>query len=137
MDYIQIDRTNYMELILHKFPAFRTQWAEHLAAWNLPLARPIAVDVTEFADFAVVTIGHGIDAEIDRLAEITELMLMQDDPVIDYAFRTLFLEQISLGTKRGGVAVDRFTHKLRPLGSYHWQALDLRVGIYPSGVSID
>ena len=137
MDYIRIDRTNYMELILQEFPAFRTQWEEHLAAWNLPLERPIAVDIAEFADFAVVTICRGVDAEIDRLAAITELMLQQDDPVIDYAFRTLFLEQIAIGTKRGGVAVDRFTHKLRPLGSYHWQALDLRVSIYPSEVSID
>ena len=131
MDYIQIDRTNWMELILQEFPAFRTQWAEHLAAWDLPLERPIAVDIAEFADFAVVTIGAGVDAEIDRLAEITELMLLQDDPVIDYAFRTLFLSQIALGTKRSGVTVARFTHQLRPLGSYHWQALDLLVSIDP------
>jgi hypothetical protein len=137
MEYIQIDRTNCMELILQEFPAFRTQWEAHLAAWNLPLARPIAVDIAEFADFAVVTICDGVDAQIDRLAEITELMLRQDDPVIDYAFRTMFLEQIAIGTKRGGGAVERFTHKLRPLGAYHWQALDLRVGIYPSGASLD
>ena len=67
MDYIQIDRTNCMEIILQEFPAFRTQWDLHLASWSLP-DRPISLDIAEFGDFAVDTIAAGIDTEIDRLA---------------------------------------------------------------------
>ena len=123
MDYIQIDRTNCMEIILQEFPAFQTQWGEHLESW-LPLDRPIALDLAAFADFAVDTICLGVDAQIERLAEITELMLQQGDSVIEYAVRTMFLKQIALGINRRGFPVDRFTHRLRPLGFYHWQALN-------------
>ena len=126
MDYIQIDRTNCMEIILLEFPAFRTQWDEHLESWHLP-DRPIALDIAAFADFAVETICLGVDIEIDRLAEITELMLLQGDSVIEYAWKTMFLEQIALGINRRGFSVDRFTHKLQPLGFDRWQALDRHI----------
>jgi hypothetical protein len=137
MDYIQIDRTNCMEIILQEFPAFRTQWELHLESWQPQIARPIALDIAEFADFAIETICEGTEIEIDRIAALTQLMLLQGDSVINYAFRTLFLEQIAHRSQRGGFPVDVFTRKLQPLGYYHWQAIDRRWGIHPSGISSD
>jgi hypothetical protein len=137
MDYIQIDRTNCMEIILGQFPAFQAQWDLHLAAWTPAVSRPIALDIAEFADFAIDTICDGVDPEIDRLAALTELILLHGDSIIEYAFRSLFLEQIAHRSHRGGFPIDRFIGKLQPLGFYHWQALDRHVGIHPSGIAIE
>jgi hypothetical protein len=136
MDYIQIDRTNCMEIILHQFPAFRTQWDLHLESWIPTLDRPIALDIAEFADFAVDTICLGVEVEIDKLAAIVELMLLQGDAVISYAFRRMFLEQIARRFNSSELSVDRFTSKLQPLGYYHWQAMDRNVSISPSGATL-
>ena len=122
MDYIQIDRSNYIEIILQEFPAFQTQWNLHLESWNPLIDRPIALDIAEFADFAIDTICLGVDVEIDRLAAITELILVQGDSTIEYIFRRMFLEQIAHRSEKGGFSVDRFTSKLQPLGLYHWQS---------------
>ncbi len=138
MDYIQIDRTNCMEIILQEFPAFQTQWDLHLASWHPMIDRPIALDIAEFADFAVDTICLDLDVEIDRLAAITELMLLQGNSVIEYAFRTMFLEQIAHHRSKGGVSavreasapLNRFINKLQPLGYYYWQAMDRNLGIH-------
>lgn len=136
MDYIQIDRTNCMEIILQEFPAFRTQWDLHLASWSLP-DRPIALDIAEFGDFAVDTIAAGIDTEIDRLAAIIELMLLQGDSVINYAVRTMFLEQIAHRCQRSGLDLAVFTRQLQPLSHYHWQAIDRQWRIHLPGITID
>jgi hypothetical protein len=137
MDYIQIDRTNCMEIILQAFPAFRTQWDLHLESWNPLIDRPIALDIAEFADFAIDTIRLGTALEIDRLISITELMLLKGDSTIEYIFRKMFLEQIAHRSVKAGFSVARFTRKLQPLASYHWQAMDRQWSIHPSGVSID
>ena len=136
MDYIQIDRTNCMEIILQEFPAFRTQWDLHLASWSPP-DRPIALDIAEFGDFAVETIAAGIDPEIDRLAATIELMLRQGDSVINYAFRTMFLEQIAHRCQRRGLDLAVFTHKLQPLSHDRWQAIDRQWRIRLPGIAID
>jgi hypothetical protein len=136
MDYIQIDRNNCMEIILREFPAFETQWALHLESWNPQIDRPIALDIAEFADFAIDTIRLGVDAEIERLAAITQTMLLQGDAVINYAFRTMFLEQIAHRSNRHGFSVEVFINKLQPLGYYHWLEIDSRCHINPSGVPI-
>ena len=125
MKDMQIDRTNWIEIMLREFPAFGPQWAEHLESWNPTIARPLAIDLAEFADFAIDTIATGIDPEIEKVVEITEQMLADGDSVIQYAFRRLFLEQIAHRRSRGGFPVDRFTSKLHPLGYYHWHAIDL------------
>ncbi|WP_295615586.1 hypothetical protein [Chamaesiphon sp. GL140_3_metabinner_50] len=143
MDYIQIDRNNCMEIILREFPAFETQWALHLESWNPQVdsraerlcQRPIALDIAEFADFAIDTICLGVDPEIERLAAVTQLMLLQGDAVISYAFRTMFLEQIAHRSNRFGFSVELFVTKLQPLGYYHWLEIDSRYGINPSGMS--
>ncbi|WP_309743399.1 MULTISPECIES: hypothetical protein [unclassified Chamaesiphon] len=135
MDYIQIDRTNCMEIILQEFPAFQTQWDLHLASWSPQIDRPIALDIAEFADFAVDTICEGIEARIDRLAATLQLMLLQGDAVIEYTFRTMFLEQIAQQCYRGGCAIEIFTSKLQPLSAYHWQAIDRHWHIHPSGLA--
>lgn len=122
MDYIQIDRSNYIEIILQEFPAFRTQWELHLESWNPLIDRPIALDIAEFADFAIDTICLDVEVEIDRLAAITELILVRGDSTIEYIFRRMFLAQIAHRSEKGGFSVDRFTSKLQPLGLYHWQA---------------
>jgi hypothetical protein len=132
MDYIQIDRTNCMEIILQEFPAFETQWALHLESWNPQIDRPIALDIAEFADFAIDTICLGVDADIEQLAAITQLMLLQSDSVINYAFRTMFLEQIAYRSNRSGFSVEVFISKLQPLGYYHWLEIDSRCSIHPS-----
>jgi hypothetical protein len=137
MNYIQIDRTNCLEIILQAFPAFQTQWELHLESWNSLIERPIALDVAEFADFAIEIICGGVDAEIDQLVNLTEQMLEQGDSIIRYTFRRMFLEQIAHRRNRGGFPIDRFTSKLQPLGYYHWQAMDQSWNIYPSGVAID
>jgi hypothetical protein len=137
MDYIQIDRTNCMEIMLQEFPAFRIQWDLHLESWTLSMERPIALDIAEFADFAIETICTGVDLEIEKLAAITELILLKGDSVLSYAFRTMFLEQIAHRSVKGGFSVDRFISKLQPLGYYHWQAMDRHWSIHPSGVAID
>ncbi len=135
MDYIQIDRNNCMEIILREFPAFETQWALHLESWNPQIDRPIALDIAEFADFAIDTICLGVDAEIERLATVTQIMLLHGDAVISYAFRTMFLEQIAHRSHRLGFSVELFIAKLQPLGYYHWLEIDSRYSFNPSGVS--
>ncbi|MCY7366854.1 MAG: hypothetical protein LH474_01735 [Chamaesiphon sp.] len=137
MNYIQIDRTNFVEIILQEFPAFRTQWDLHLESWNSLLERPVALDIAEFADFAIDTICDGVDVEISKISRVTEQMLECGDSVIKYAFRRMFLEQIAHRQSRGGFPIDRFTSKLQPLGYYHWQAIDRSWAIHPSGVAID
>jgi hypothetical protein len=137
MNYIQIDRTNCMEMLLDRFPAFQAQWDLHLAAWTPTVARPIALDIAEFADFTLDTICNGVDADLDRIAATLELILLQGDAVIEYTFRSMFLEQIAHRSHRGGFPIDRFICKLQPLGYYHWQALDRRLGIDPLGFAIE
>ena len=137
MDYIQIDRTNCMEIILQQFPAFQTQWDLYLESWISTLDRPIALDIAEFADFAVDTICLDIEVEIDKLAAIVELMLRQGDDVINYAFRRMFLAQIARRFTSSELSVDRFTNKLQSLGYYHWQAMDRHLSISPSGSTLD
>jgi hypothetical protein len=137
MDYIQIDRTNWMESILQEFPAFRSQWEQHLASWSLPISRPIALDIAEFADFAIATICLDVEQEIDKLATIIEIVLLQGDSIVEYAFRRMLLEQIAHRSTKQGFAVDRFVSKLQPLGYYQWQAMDRQWAIHPAGVSID
>jgi hypothetical protein len=137
MDYIQIDRTNCLETILRKFPDFQTQWDLYLESWNSLVERPIALDIAEFADFAIDTISLGVDLEIAKLVEITELMLLEGDSVIKYAFRRMFLAQIAHRSNRGGFPVDLFTSKLQPLTYYYWQAMDRHLMISHSGVAID
>jgi hypothetical protein len=137
MNYIQIDRTNFVEIILQEFPAFRTQWELHLESWNSLVERPVALDVAEFADFAIETISSGVDREIIKIGRVTEQMLESGDSVVRYAFRRMFLEQIAHRQSRGGFPIDRFTSKLQPLGYYHWQAMDRSWAIHPQGVAID
>jgi hypothetical protein len=137
MDYIQIDRTNCIKIILQQFPAFQTQWDLHLESWTSMLERPIAVDVAEFADFAIDTICLGVDVEIDKLAAITELMLLQGDAVINYAFRRMFIEQIAHRFTSNELSVEQFIRKLQPVGYYYWQAMDRHLTISPSGVTSD
>jgi hypothetical protein len=137
MNYIQIDRTNFVEIILQEFPAFRSQWELHLESWNSLVERPVALDIAEFADFAIDTICTGIDSEIIKIGGVTEQMLESGDSVIRHAFRRMFLEQIAHRQSRGGFPIDRFTSKLQPLGYYHWQAMDRSWAIHPAGVAID
>jgi hypothetical protein len=137
MDYLQIDRTNCMEIILHQFPDFQAQWDVHLESWIPTLERPIALDIAEFADFAVDTICLGVEVDIAKLAAITELMLLQGDDVINYAFRRMFLEQIAHRFTKNGSSVEPFIRKLQPLGFYHWQAMDRHLSISPSGATSD
>ncbi len=137
MEYIQIDRTNCMEIILSEFPAFEAQWTEHLESWPAICQRPIALDIAEFAEFAIETISIGVEAQIDRLAALTEVILLAGDSIVEYTFRRMFLEHIAHRATKGGFAVDLFTTKLRPLGLYHWQALDRHLTIDPSGIVRD
>jgi hypothetical protein len=131
MELIKIDRTNCMEIILQEVPTFISQWEQHLEGWMLPFERPLALDVAEFADFAVEKIQGGEDAEIDRIVTIIERMLLEGDPIVSYAFRTMFLEQIAHRAQRCEFSLDLFVDKLEPVSYYYWQALDRSLGIYP------
>ena len=124
MNYTQIDRTNCMHIILCEFPDFRTQWDEHLDAWPPFLDRPVALDIEEFASFALELISIGIEAEIERLAATIEVMLVEGDSVISYAFRMMFLKSIANYSHRNGVSIDRFVTELKPMGSFYFQSLD-------------
>jgi hypothetical protein len=137
MEYYQIDRIDCMEIILAEFPDFAARWAVHLESWPAWSQRPIALDMNEFAEFAIETISTGIDAQIDRLAAITEVILLEGDPIVEYTFRRMFLEHIAQHSSVGGFPIKQFTTKLRPLGLYHWQALDRYVTIEPSGIVLD
>jgi hypothetical protein len=137
MDYTQIDRTNCMEIILQQFPAFQAQWDLHLESWIPTLDRPIALDVAEFADFAVDTICLGVEVEIANLAAIVELILQRGDDVISYTFRRMFLQQIAHRFASSQLSAEQFIRKLQPLGYYHWQAMDRNLSISPSGASLD
>jgi hypothetical protein len=134
MEYCQIDRTNCMEIILAEFPDFAARWAVHLESWPAYSQRPIALDITEFAEFAIETISTGLDAQIDRLAAIAEVILLEGDPIVEYTFRRMFLEHIAQHSSLDEFPIQQFTTKLRPLGLYHWQAFDRYVSIDPSGV---
>ncbi|WP_310486533.1 hypothetical protein [Chamaesiphon sp. VAR_69_metabat_338] len=126
-----------MEIILADFPDFAARWAVHLESWPTQIQRPIALDITEFAEFAIETIATGIDAQIDRLAAFTEVILLEGDAIVEYTFRRMFLEHLAQHSCAGGFPIKQFTTKLRPLGLYHWQALDRYVSIDPSGIVRD
>jgi hypothetical protein len=123
-----------MEIILAEFPDFAARWAVHLESWPAYSQRPIALDITEFAEFAIETISTGLDAQIDRLAAIAEVILLEGDPIVEYTFRRMFLEHIAQHSSLDEFPIQQFTTKLRPLGLYHWQAFDRYVSIDPSGV---
>jgi hypothetical protein len=123
--YMQIDRTNCMEQILQEFPNFRTRWDRHLESWNPIIPRPIALDIAEFSDFALETIRIGEDGEIEKLTATIEHMFMCGDSVIDYAFRTMFLEKIVSRSVVAGFPIERFISKLHPLTRDYWQVLTL------------
>jgi hypothetical protein len=131
MDYIQIDRTNCMEIILLNFPAFQDRWDVYIADWHPSIPRPIALDISEFADFAIDTIWLQNEPEIAKIAATIETMLQQGDSIVEYAFRTMFLEQIAARSQRTGFNLDGFTSQLQPLGWYYWQDLDRHVSIHP------
>ena len=126
-----------MELILAEFPAFGPQWDLHLESWIPSIPRPIVLDIAEFADFAIELISTGVQLEISKLTAIIERMLLQSDSVIEYAFRTMFLEQIARRSSQSGRSIDLFISQLQPLGYYHWQAMDRHWNICESGVKID
>jgi hypothetical protein len=135
MDYIQIDRTNCMELILQEFPAFQPQWDLHLESWIPAIPRPIVLDIAEFGDFAIELIATAVEPEISKLTAMIERMLVQSDSVIEYAFRTMFLEQIARRSTKSGRSINLFISKLQPLGYYHWQAMDRHWNIPHSGAT--
>jgi hypothetical protein len=120
---MQIDRTNWAEIILQEFPAFRLQWEEHLETWNPPIARPIALDLAEFATLAIEIIWAGDDLELDRLATVLELMFGAEDPIFTYALRQMVLEKIASRSNVAGFPIERFTSKLQPHSASHWQTL--------------
>jgi hypothetical protein len=126
-----------MEIILAEFPDFAARWAVHLESWPAQIQRPIALDMTEFAEFAIEIVATGIDTQIDRLAAITEVILLEGDSIVEYTFRRMFLEHIARYSSADGFPIKQFTTKLRPLGLYHWQALDRYVTIDPSGIVMD
>jgi hypothetical protein len=122
---MQIDRTNCMEIILHEFPAFRDRWDEHLESWNLPLDRPVALDVAEFSEFALELMRLGDDREIERLAIIIEQILADGDSIVNYTFRMMFLKQVASHSETDRSSVDRFIAKLQPVTAYYCRSLDL------------
>ncbi len=122
---MQIDRTNCMEIILHEFPAFRDRWDEHLESWNLPLDRPVALDVAEFSEFALELMQTGDELQIERLAVIIEQILADGDSIVNYTFRMMFLKQVAshVPTKRS--SIDRFIAKLHPVTVYYCRSLGM------------
>jgi hypothetical protein len=132
MEYIEIDRSNCMEKIVAAIPMFRERWEAHSADWGLPFARPLALDIAEFTDFAIDTIRMGSDLELRAVVNIVEEMLQSTDPIVSYAFKTMFLEQIAHRSSKLHFRLDRFIAFLQPLSYYHWQALDRDLSIYPA-----
>ncbi len=126
---MQIDRTNWMDIILQEFPAFRPQWDEHLESWNPMIARPIALDLAEFADFAIDIIWAGDERELDRLMRVIELMLVEGDSVIIYTVRQMLLVKITNSSQIAGFPIERFTTKLLPQTAYHLQTLPIERSI--------
>ncbi len=120
-----INCTNCMELILQEFPAFQQSWDEHLASWSPLITRPIALDIAEFADFALELIQTGTNGELDRLATIIEQILGEGDAVVNYTFRMIFLKHIAKHSNKNGVPIDRLTSKLQPITLYYCRALDI------------
>jgi hypothetical protein len=122
---MQIDRTNWAEIILSEFPAFRPQWAEHLDSWNPIITRPIALDLAEFADFAIDLIWAGDERELDRLATAIELMFAAEDPLFTYTICQTVLEKIDSRSDVAGFPIERFTNKFQPYTATQWQAVKL------------
>jgi hypothetical protein len=120
---MQIDRTNWAEIILQEFPAFRTQWEEHLDAWNPTIARPIALDLAEFAELAIELIWAGDECELDRLAILIELMFVAEDSLFTYTIRQMVLEKIASRSDVAGFPIERFTNKLQPYTATQWATL--------------
>ncbi len=118
---MQIDRTNWAEIVLEEFPAFRAQWDEHLAAWNPIIARPLALDVAEFTDLALKIIWAGDEREVDRLANAIELMLVAGDAIVKYTVRQMLLAKIASSSQIDGFPIERFTNAIQPQTAYHWQ----------------
>lgn len=122
---MQIDRTNWIELVLQTFPAFSAQWTAHVDTWNPLLARPFALDLAEFADFAIDTIALGDDGELDRLAIVLESMLEAEDLVVNYSTRKQLLPRLASSTQLAGIPLERFRSKLLPQTAVCWQAVAL------------
>jgi hypothetical protein len=120
---MQIDRTNWAEVILQEFPAFRPQWEEHLEGWNPHITRPIALDLAEFATLAIELIWAGDERELDRLATVLELMFVAEDPIFTYTLRQMVLEKIASRSDIAGFPIERFTSKLLPHTADRWQTL--------------
>jgi hypothetical protein len=120
---MQIDRTNWVEVILQEFPTFLPQWEEHLDGWNPLLTRPIALDLAEFADFAIDLIWAGDERELDRLATVLESMFTVEDPIFIYTLRQMVLAKIASRSDIAGFPIDRFTSKLQPQTTNQWQTL--------------
>lgn len=112
-------------MILQEFPAFLPQWNAHLAAWNPTLARPIAVDLAAFTDFAIDLVGTGDESELDRLAATIELMLVDGDPVVNYSVRQLLLAKLASNIQLAGLPIEQFVRRLRPQTAAYWQVVDL------------
>ena len=120
---MQIDRTNWAEVILQEFPAFRLQWEEHLDGWNPLVARPIALDLAEFATLAIDIIWAGDERELDRLATVLESMFGAKDSIFTYTLRQMVLAKIASRSDIAGFPIDRFTSKLQPHTANQWQTL--------------
>jgi hypothetical protein len=118
---MQIDRTNWAEIILQEFPAFRTQWEEHLDAWNPTITRPIALDLAEFATLAIEIIWSGDERALERLVAVIELMFDAEDPIFTYTIRQMVLEKIASRSDVAGFPIERFTCKLQPHTVEQWQ----------------
>lgn len=126
---MQIDRTNCVEIIIQEFPAFCAQWDSYLVSWNPLIERPLAVDLAEFADFALELIWAGDGSELDRLATTIELMLVEGDAVVKYAVRKILLEKLASSSTIAGFPIELFISKLQPQTAVRWQALAIERGI--------
>jgi hypothetical protein len=123
---MQIDRTNWAEIILQEFPTFRPQWEEHLESWNQLVARPIALDLAEFATLAIAIIWAGDERELDRLTIVLESMFDAEDPIFTYTLRQMVLEKIASRSEIAGFPIERFTNKLQPHTAHQWQSTRAR-----------
>ncbi|MDX5436376.1 MAG: hypothetical protein LPK03_04240 [Pontibacter sp.] len=127
-----VDEKTSINLMLTLFPAFKSQYEEHVKFWKGE--NPFGMDMAEFSHFALDIIAKGTDEEIEKLVNFAEQMITEGNDDVNYAIKFFFLENITNRSGDRSIPLIRFTTRLKPKSYEFCRELDKFWGSNTEGI---
>jgi hypothetical protein len=126
-----ISEEESISIMLEWFPEFEARYIEHIGWWEGE-ERLYGLDMAAFSSYATVVITSGKDEEIDRLADFSELMILEGNEKVQWAIKLEFLENIT--NYGNSIPIERFTSKAKPNTKRICKELDMSWGTQTKGL---